>query len=167
MIGFGLTGNYIYYAYAQKKLKEIYAMPSEMSRAVEMARAGGVNNIALVLVPLVGIAILGILAAIAIPQFAAYRMKSFNAAALTELKNAKTCVDNYYVEHKVYPDSLEQANYTKRQDIDVHFDDRRADRYTIVAAHQKGDKEYAARSDMPDLLCRSSREKDSEFVPLK
>ena len=167
MVGFGIAGNYIYYSYVRKKLNEINANPSEMGRAVEMARAGGVNNIALVLVPFIGIAMLGIIAAIAIPQYASYRAKSANAAAIAELRKAETCVDTYYAEHHAYPDSLEQANYTKMQDIDVHFNDIAADKYTLVAAHRKGDREFEAKSDETGLLYRSTREKDSEFVPLK
>ena len=36
------------------------------------------------------VAIIGILAAIAIPQFASYRMRSFNSAALSDLRNIST-----------------------------------------------------------------------------
>lgn len=36
------------------------------------------------------IAIIGILAAIAIPQFSAYRMRAFNSSAITDLKNVAT-----------------------------------------------------------------------------
>ncbi len=36
------------------------------------------------------IAIIGILAAIAIPQFSAYRARSYNAAAQADLRNAAT-----------------------------------------------------------------------------
>ena len=36
------------------------------------------------------VAIIGILAAIAIPQFAAYRIKAFNSAALSDLRNVAT-----------------------------------------------------------------------------
>lgn len=36
------------------------------------------------------VAIIGILAAIAIPQFAAYRIRGFNSSALSDLKNAQT-----------------------------------------------------------------------------
>jgi prepilin-type N-terminal cleavage/methylation domain-containing protein len=36
---------------------------------------------------LIVVAIIGILAAIAIPQFSSYRMKAYNAAALSDLKN--------------------------------------------------------------------------------
>jgi type IV pilus assembly protein PilA len=167
MFALGLTGNYIYYTYSKRKLLEISALPSEMSKAVEMARAGGVNNLLWVLVPLFGIAIMGILAAIAIPQFAAYRMKAYNATAITELRNAKTSVDNYYVEHRVYPDTLEQVNYKKPEKVDVHFSELQADKYTIVSAHQNGDKEYAAKSDSSSLLYRSRRDQAGEFVPIE
>ena len=49
------------------------------------------------------IAIIGILAAIAIPQFASYRQKAYNAAALSDLKTVKTTLEAYYAEHFVYP----------------------------------------------------------------
>lgn len=163
---FGLTANYIYYRYSKKKLREISGMPSEMSRAVEIARAGGVNNIALVLVPLVGVAIVGILAAIAIPQFAAYRVKSYNAAAMSELQKARISVETYRLEHQAYPDNLEQANYQRVPEIDVHFSDRTTDNYTIIATHSKGDREFAAKSDSTNFLYKLRREKDSEFKPL-
>lgn len=166
MLVFGLTANYIYYSYSKNKLREINRIPSEMTRAIEIARAGGVNNIAVVLVPLIGVAILGILAAIAIPQFAAYRIKSYNSVAMTELQKARTSVDTYYAEHRAYPESLEQAHYTQMPGIDVHFDDRTMDRYTLVATHVRGDREYAAKSDGSGFSYRLNREKGSEFRPL-
>ena len=49
------------------------------------------------------IAIIGILAAIAIPQFAAYRKKSYNAAAVSDLRTAKTSLEAYYAEAQEYP----------------------------------------------------------------
>ena len=49
------------------------------------------------------IAIIGILAAIAIPQFAAYRQRSYNASALSDTRNAKTEVEAYYAEWLFYP----------------------------------------------------------------
>ena len=39
---------------------------------------------------LIVVAIIGILAAIAIPQFSAYRQKAYNSAANSDLKNIKT-----------------------------------------------------------------------------
>jgi len=52
------------------------------------------------------IAIIGILAAIAIPQFAKYRSKAYNASALSDLKNVRTEVEAYYADHDNYPANL-------------------------------------------------------------
>jgi prepilin-type N-terminal cleavage/methylation domain-containing protein len=49
------------------------------------------------------IAIIGILAAIAIPQFASYRQRSFNASALSDTRNVRTDLEAYYAEWFAYP----------------------------------------------------------------
>jgi type IV pilus assembly protein PilA len=49
------------------------------------------------------IAIIGILAAIAIPQFASYRRKAYNSAALSDLKTVKTTLEAYYADNQFYP----------------------------------------------------------------
>jgi type IV pilus assembly protein PilA len=60
------------------------------------------------------IAIIGILAAIAIPQFNAYRARSQNAAANADARNAMTTQEAYYIDWDVYaPDetALQDAKY--------------------------------------------------------
>lgn len=52
---------------------------------------------------LVVVAIIAILAAIAIPQFAAYRTRSYNAAAESDLRNFKTNLEAVYVDNQTYP----------------------------------------------------------------
>lgn len=52
---------------------------------------------------LVVVAIIGILAAIAIPQFAKYRQNAYNAAATSDLRNAKTALESYFADNQVYP----------------------------------------------------------------
>jgi len=52
---------------------------------------------------LIVVAIIGILAAIAIPQFASYRKKAFDSAAQSDLKNAKTAVESFYSDNFRYP----------------------------------------------------------------
>jgi type IV pilus assembly protein PilA len=49
------------------------------------------------------IAIIGILAAIAIPQFAAYRAKSYNSAAQSDLRNVKTNLEAFFADYQEYP----------------------------------------------------------------
>lgn len=50
------------------------------------------------------VAIIGILAAIAIPQFSKYRSRAQNSAALSDLRNTSTDFEGYYAEWTVYPD---------------------------------------------------------------
>ncbi len=52
---------------------------------------------------LIVVAIIGILAAIAIPQFAAYRARGFNAAATSDIKNIKTTLEAFYTDNQFYP----------------------------------------------------------------
>jgi len=53
---------------------------------------------------LVVIAIIGILAAIAIPQFAEYRARGFDARARSDLRNVATAQEAYFVDNEVYVD---------------------------------------------------------------
>jgi len=48
------------------------------------------------------IAIIGILAGIAIPQYSLYRTRSFNAAAQADLRNAATAQEAYFLDHETY-----------------------------------------------------------------
>jgi len=49
------------------------------------------------------IAIIGILAAIAIPQFSAYRTKSYNSAGQADIRNVKTVLEAFYADQQEYP----------------------------------------------------------------
>lgn len=48
------------------------------------------------------IAIIGILAAIAIPNYSAYKNRAFNAAAMDDLRNAAIAQEAYFVDEKTY-----------------------------------------------------------------
>jgi type IV pilus assembly protein PilA len=52
------------------------------------------------------VAIISILAAIAIPQFASYRTRAVDAQMHSDLKSAALAMESYYSEYKVYPTSL-------------------------------------------------------------
>ena len=51
---------------------------------------------------LIVVAIIGILAAIAIPQFAAYRERAFNSAAQSDLRNFKTTMEADFSDNQRY-----------------------------------------------------------------
>ena len=52
---------------------------------------------------LIVVAIVSLLVAIAIPQFAAYRVHSIDAQIKSDLKNAAVAMESYYAEYKSYP----------------------------------------------------------------
>jgi type IV pilus assembly protein PilA len=52
---------------------------------------------------LIVVAIIGILAAIAIPQFATYRAKAYNSAAESDLRNLKTQMESAFGDLQAYP----------------------------------------------------------------
>jgi type IV pilus assembly protein PilA len=67
-----------------------------------LAKKNGKKGFTLVELMIV-VAIIGILAAIAIPQFAAYRGRAQNSAAVSDLKNLKTTLEGFYAEWQQYP----------------------------------------------------------------
>ncbi|HXH71449.1 MAG TPA: prepilin-type N-terminal cleavage/methylation domain-containing protein [Mariprofundaceae bacterium] len=52
------------------------------------------------------VAIIGILAAIAIPQFSAYRIKAFNSAAESDLRNTKLAEEALFTDYQLYGTSV-------------------------------------------------------------
>ena len=54
---------------------------------------------------LIVVAIIAILAAIAIPQFGQYRIKGYNAAANSDIRNAKTAEEALFADYQGYGDT--------------------------------------------------------------
>jgi prepilin-type N-terminal cleavage/methylation domain-containing protein len=93
------------------------------------------------------IAIIGILAAIAIPQFSAYRQRSYNSAANADLRNAATAQEAWYVDNMTYtgtPGNL-VGTYGLFTSAGVVFTISSADatQYTMRAYHTSGNRTYS------------------------
>ena len=52
---------------------------------------------------LIVVAIIGILASVAIPMFASYRQKAYDAGAQVDLRNIRTSLEAFYTEYFHYP----------------------------------------------------------------
>ena len=92
------------------------------------------------------IAIIGILAAIAIPQFSAYRTRSYNSSAQSDVRNIATAQEAYYVDASTYAGNYTQltgAQYGYMQSGNVSVSvSGSATTYTITGSHSSGDKTY-------------------------
>jgi len=156
---FGMTANYLYYRNATKKLAALKALSSsETQRAADLARVGGVNNVAVIVaVPLLSIAVLGILAAIAIPQFAAYRQRAFDMKAKHEVQDAcSRCLTIFAAQPEkatIGPDDLLNTGFSPSPDIDLMLLDGRRETFGLSARHEKSKKIY-----ITDQACRLREE---------
>jgi len=95
------------------------------------------------------VAIIGILAAIAIPQFAAYRVKAFNSAAQSDLRNVMTGQEAYYAEAEQYFDWAPGKGPVSNSTFGVSVSKNvtltttgTATNYTGTSRHSAGDHTY-------------------------
>lgn len=86
------------------------------------------------------IAIIGILAAIAIPQFNSYRKRAYNGSAMSDLKNTATAQEAYFVDEQTYGAHGNLAINTGENVTLGSAGD--ANTYLITAFHTSGDKTY-------------------------
>lgn len=71
---------------------------------------------------LVNIAIIGILAAIALPQFAAYRRRGYDIDVKTNIKNASIAEESYFTDKEIYTSALaDLASWGFKQSASVNI----------------------------------------------
>ena len=84
------------------------------------------------------IAIIGILAAIAIPNFVSYRQRSYNSSAQSDLKNAMTAQEAYFVDNSTYTSTTANLDgYVASQNVTLTTDGS-INGYTMTAYHSSG-----------------------------
>ena len=89
---------------------------------------------------LVVIAIIGILAAIAIPQFAAYRKRGYTSQVWSDLRNAGTAQEAYFVDNNGYTTalgSITNRGYNQQDDVTLGIVGTSAQGFRLTAGHQK------------------------------
>ena len=91
------------------------------------------------------IAIIGILAAIAIPQFTAYRERAYNASAKADAKNAYTAAQVWFTDHPgetiANEDDIKSTGYVQGAEIDIGVTGT-VSNLEITSTHTASDTEY-------------------------
>jgi len=96
------------------------------------------------------IAIIGILAAIAIPQFSAYRVRSYNSASQADLRNAATAQEAYFVDESTYCNGLATligatyGLYTSAR-VNMRITGATNQSYSMISWNNSGNHSYILR----------------------
>jgi len=89
------------------------------------------------------IAIIGILAAIAIPNFLAYRQRGYDGSAKTDIKNAYTAAQAYFSDFsnaEMNQEKLEIGGFRSTQNVDLVFADGTMADLNFTTQHTQGSK---------------------------
>ena len=92
---------------------------------------------------LVVVAIIGILAAIAIPQFSAYREQGFDAQASSHLRNIALAQEAYFAQEATYSTDVASLAPAVQTDSDIPVTVAlKTGGFTLQAAHASGGKTF-------------------------
>ena len=87
------------------------------------------------------IAIIGLLAAISIPQFIHYRKEAVDAQMKSDLRNAAVAVESYYAKRMVYPASMSEITgfgFQPTPGVALTLTNLSPDSYALTAATPGG-----------------------------
>jgi type II secretory pathway pseudopilin PulG len=106
-----LFANALYYKHCKKKIAESRASSTDLQWQLgQLSGKGGTSNAIMIFVLIfVFIAVIGILAAIAIPQFVAYRNRTSTAQAIQAGKSATEYVTSYYYQNNQIPFDIKES----------------------------------------------------------
>lgn len=90
---------------------------------------------------LVVVSIIGLLAAIAIPQFISYRSRGIDAQMKSDLRNAAVAIEGYYTKRSVYPASIAEIagfGFRSSDGVNLSLVILSQNAYTLTAAKPGG-----------------------------
>ncbi|MBI5844206.1 MAG: M48 family metalloprotease [Deltaproteobacteria bacterium] len=115
--------------------------------AAFVPNVGAGNPIANVMVTA---AIIGVLAAIAIPNFIAYQKKSYDAAANADIKNAYIAAQAFFTDNPggaVDENLLKQSGYVPTPGVSLEIMDGTRENLMLAAFHEEGKNTYTVNAE--------------------
>lgn len=147
----GITANYLYFKHVRRKIQYLKTRhhqqrPSDLMLALR--RKGGVHHWVWAAAAL---PVVGIVAAVAIPQFAAYRNRAYDANARTAVQEIVTAQNAFFSANGAYANSVEQLQtYLPgpiASSLQVTLLDGDDEHYLVEGFHPRGRHRYTAGSD--------------------
>ncbi len=112
VFGLPMYANALYHQRIKKQILEVKAIPGdEQTRLQWLARQGGTNNIGRILLRVVlPLLLIVVLAAVVVPVYQAYSVRSKLSEALEAVALAKAGITSYVAEHGRYPADFGELN---------------------------------------------------------
>lgn len=110
-----MYANALYYKHCKKHIATVSASSGDLQQQLnELSVRGGTIDLARMwLLALVSVVVLGILAAIAIPAYQGYSVKTHTAKAYAMGERAAGKVSDFYISHRVIPTSLSETGFSE------------------------------------------------------
>lgn len=101
---FPMYANYLYHRVVKKKIERVSrTATSEQDIISELIALGGTSRIVLILIPIFAIFMIGVLAAIALPAYQDYIVRSKMSEPMVAMAEAKTTIAEYVARNGQYP----------------------------------------------------------------
>lgn len=92
---------------------------------------------------LIVVVIIGILAAIAIPQFASTKERAFDATAKSDVRNAMAAEEAYFADTQVYgPSAIATGSFTTSTGVTISTSAASSAGYAVTASHSASSNSY-------------------------
>ncbi|HBN21883.1 MAG TPA: hypothetical protein DD412_01425 [Holosporales bacterium] len=140
----------------------IYCFKSEDELAQLYPAASGKAIVLALVMPIIGIFGIGAIAAIAMPQFSAYRLKAFNSAALSDLKSCQLSAEAYFAEESSYPTQISQMTCNVSNGTALYYLFL-GKGYQVVSFHENGDTAYLANSNSLKIKTNTRAEIENQI----
>ncbi len=90
------------------------------------------------------IAIIGILAAIAIPNFVSYRMRAYDSDAQSNIKNLLTAEEAYFVDNSTYTSTVANLpGFVQSPKVSITVSNVTVTGYDVQATHSASDNSWS------------------------